>query len=121
MPFIKMNRSPAYVLAAMGLVVAIWIYSPFAYSPFFYNTADITLNRVIRTIQKSVLYAPRKYSEEEERQALHKYGLKVEDTAVDLMAADKTRLRAYWIPHQDNGRPHRLPTILYLHVRYHHE
>jgi hypothetical protein len=36
-----------------------------------------------------------------------------QSAAIDLVADDKTQLRAYWMPARD---PTNAPTILYLHV-----
>lgn len=63
--------------------------------------------------QRSWIYSPRKYTAEEELGVLQKYGVPAE-AAIEIVAPDRTRLRAYWMPIGD--RSERIPTVLYLHV-----
>lgn len=71
--------------------------------------------------QRSLVYAPRRYTAEEEQQVLAKYQVPP-GSAITLVAQDKTRLRAYWLPAAPDGDPDEttaasVPTVLYLHVR----
>lgn len=61
--------------------------------------------------QRSLIYAPYRVSSEEERRIMERLGIP-QSAAIDLVADDKTQLRAYWMPARD---PTNAPTVLYLH------
>ena len=92
-----------FLLGAIGLTVVLLHYL------LFVNDLAIFVS-----MQRSILYAPQKYTVEEEQRALQRYGWD-ERVAVDLVAADKTRLRAYWLPMKEDVMS-KCPTVLYLHV-----
>lgn len=61
--------------------------------------------------QRTLIYAPKKYTADEESAILNRLGLDP-NCQIDLISADKTRIRAYWIP---SINPNKAPTVLYLH------
>lgn len=64
--------------------------------------------------QRTLVYSPRRYSAEEEQRILDR--LQIPSTApVHIVSADKTVLRAYWMPVGGEDRAS-VPTVLYLHV-----
>lgn len=71
------------------------------------------------SFQRSIIYSPQSYSAQQEQHVLTKYGFDKEDqVAFYLNSADKTKLRAYWIPYSDASLVGQVPTIVYLHVPY---
>ena len=86
-------------MGIVGLTVLVAIYEHF----YFY-------------LQRNIVYSPQKYTIDDEKITLEKYGLP-SSCVIDLVAADKTRLRGYWIPKDREAEEYSShPTILYLHV-----
>lgn len=93
-----MARNRLVMVGVLGLTVALLAALMIGYNDLY---------------QRTWIYSPRKYTAEEERGVLTKYHV-APDAAVEIVAPDQTRLRAYWIPKPD--RSNQIPTILYLHV-----
>lgn len=103
MPMARAHPSRVLLLGALGFTVALLL--------------SLSPNLLTKPLlQRTLIYGPKQYGPEEEARALLKYGVTPEQCALDLVAPDKTRLRAYWLPTQ-KADPRRCPTVLYLHVR----
>jgi hypothetical protein len=82
---------------------------------FFGLAVLLVLSLISYGLQRTLIYSPKRYSEEEEKAVLRKYGVP-ETAGIDLVSEDKVKIRAYWIPAKE---PEQVPTILYLHVTLH--
>lgn len=99
---IRMHPPRVLLLGALGFTVAYLL--------------SLSFNLLTKHLsQRNLIYGPKQYGPEEETRALLKYGLAPEQCAIDLVAPDKTQLRAYWLPTR-KADPRRCPTVLYLHV-----
>ena len=81
----------------------------------FFGFVVVSTVLELLSIQRTIIYSPRKYTAKEEEAALKRYEL-APSACVDIVATDKTRLRAYWLP-APPAAVSTAPTVLYLHVR----
>jgi hypothetical protein len=79
-----------------------------------FTVALLAILSGILCFQRTLVYSPTRYTEEQEVKAMARYNIP-ESAKVDLIAKDGTKLQAYWLPHPSDNTL-QLPTVLYLHV-----